>query len=116
MSILYAFIFSAIVCLIAEIMLNNTKLTPGHITTIFSVLGSVLAFFNIYGMFIKKCEMGAIVLISNFGNSLYNAGYDGFIKNGIIGLFSNMLSKSSLVISSTIIFSFFFVCMFRSKD
>lgn len=116
MSILYAFIFSAIVCLIAEIMLNHTKLTPGHITTIFSVLGSVLAFLNIYGIFIKKCEMGAIVLISNFGNSLYNAGYDGFIKNGIIGLFSNMLSKSSLVISSTIIFSFFFVCMFRSKD
>ncbi|MBR5662956.1 MAG: SpoVA/SpoVAEb family sporulation membrane protein [Bacilli bacterium] len=116
MSVLYAFIFSGTVCLLAEIILNHTKLTPGHITTLFSVFGSILAFFNIYDFFIKKCNMGAIVLISNFGNSLYNAGYDGFVKKGIIGLFSNMLTKSSLVITSTIIFSFFFVCLFRSKD
>lgn len=32
---LNAFIFSGIVCLIAELLLDNTKLTPGHITTIF---------------------------------------------------------------------------------
>lgn len=116
MSILYAFIFSGIVCLIAELVLNHTKLTPGHITTLFSVMGSVLAFFNMYKVFINKCEMGAIVLISNFGYSLYNAAYEGFLNNGIIGLFSNMLSKSSLVISSTIIFSFLFVCLFKPRD
>lgn len=116
MSILYAFLFSGIVCLSAELILNHTKLTPGHITTLFSILGAILAFFNVYNLFIKKCEMGAIILISNFGNSLYVAGYNGFIKNGVIGLFANMLSKSSLVITSTIIFSFFFVCLFKSKD
>lgn len=116
MSILYAFFFSGIVCLVAEVILNLTKLTPGHITTLFSVFGSVLAFFNIYNIFIKKFEMGAIVLISNFGNSLYSAGYEGYMKNGLIGLFSNMFSKSSLVISSTIIFSFILVCLFKAKD
>lgn len=116
MSILSAFIFSGIVCLLAELILNHTKLTPGHITSLFSVLGAVLAFLNIYKLFINKCQMGAIILISNFGNSLYEAAYSGFIKNGLIGLFSNMLSKSSLIITSTVIFSFFFVCLFKSKD
>ena len=116
MSVVYAFIFSATICLIAEIILNHIKLTPGHITTLFSILGAILAFFNIYDILIKKFNMGAIILISNFGNCLYKAGYEGFIKNGIIGLFSNMLTRSSLVIISTIIFSFFFICLFKSKD
>lgn len=116
MSLLYAFIFSGIVCLLSEIILSHTKLTPGHVTTLFSVMGAVLAFFNIYNLFINKCEMGAIVLISNFGNSLYEAGLSGYMKNGVIGIFSNMLNKSSLVITSTIIFSFIFVCLFKSKD
>lgn len=116
MSILYAFFFCGLVCLLSEILLNHTKLTPGHITSLFSVIGSFLAFFNIYNFFIKKCEMGAIILISNFGNSLYSAALEGYMKNGFLGIFSNMLSKSSLVLTSTIIFSFFFVCLFKSRD
>lgn len=116
MTILCSFIISGLFCLIAEIILNHTKLTPGHITSLFSVLGAFLSFFNIYDLLIKKSGMGAIMLISNFGNSLYKAGYNGFIKNGIIGLFSNMLSKSSLVITSTVIFSFIFVCIFKARD
>lgn len=116
MSLIYAFLFSGVVCLIGEIIVNHTKLTPGHVTSLFSLLGAVLAFFNLYDNLIKKCEMGAITLISNFGSSLYVAGLKGFKKNGIIGLFSNMLTKSSLVLTSTIIFSFIFVCIFRSKD
>ena len=115
-SLFYAFLFSGSICLIGEILLNHTKLTPGHITTLFSVIGSVLSFFNIYNKLIKRCEMGALVLISNFGNSLYNSALDGFYKNGFIGIFMNIFNKSSLVISSTIIFSFIFVCLFKPKD
>ena len=116
MSILYAFIFSGVVCLLAEIIINHTKLTPGHVTSMFSVIGAILAFFGVYKVLVKKCEMGAIMLISNFGNSLYVAGLKGFKSNGIIGLFQNMLTLSSLVLTSTIIFSFIFTCIFKSKD
>ena len=116
MSVIYSFIFSGIVCLIAEIIINHTKLTPGHVTSMFSVIGAILAFFGMYKVFVKKCEMGAIMLISNFGSSLYTAGLKGFKANGFIGLFQNMLSLSSLVLTSTIIFSFIFSCIFKSKD
>ena len=116
MSVLYSFIVCGIVCLIAEIIINHTKLTPGHVTSLFASIGALLSFFGIYQTLIKKANMGAIILISNFGNSLYLAGLKGFNENGIVGLFSNMLSKSSLVITSTIIFSFIFVSIFKSKD
>jgi len=116
MSLIYSFLVCGGVCLISEIILNHSKLTPGHVTSLFASFGALLAFFNLYNPLIKKANMGAIILISNFGNSLYEAGLKGFYKNGIIGLFQNIFCKSSLVISSTIIFSFIFVCIFKSKD
>ena len=43
-----AFIFAGFVCLLGQIILDNTKLTPGHVTTIFVVLGAFLDVFSIY--------------------------------------------------------------------
>ena len=43
-----AFIFSGLVCLLGQIILDNTKLTPGHITSIFVVVGTFLDVFDIY--------------------------------------------------------------------
>ena len=45
---LNSFIFCGLVCLIAQLILDNTKLTPGHITTIFVVVGAFLDVFGIY--------------------------------------------------------------------
>jgi len=116
MSILWSFIISGLFCLIAEIIINNTKLTPGHVTSLYAVFGAILAFFGIYQKLIKYANMGAIILISNFGSSLYIAGMKGFEKGGFFGLLKNMLSNSSFVICSTIILSFIFVCLFKAKD
>ena len=47
-----AFIFAGFVCLLGQIILDNTKLTPGHVTTIFVVLGAFLDVFSIYDKFV----------------------------------------------------------------
>ena len=47
MSIIYSFLFAGIICMIAQIILNFTKLTPGHVTSLFSVMGAVLSFLGI---------------------------------------------------------------------
>lgn len=116
MSLIYSFLFCGIVCLLSEVIINNTKLTPGHVTSLFSVIGALLAFFGIYKKIISTVKMGAIVLISNFGSSLYLSAIEGYQKAKIIGLLSNMLTKSSLILTSTIIFSFIFTCLFKPKD
>lgn len=41
---IYSFLFTGFVCLIGQLILDNTKLTPGHITSIFVVVGSALVF------------------------------------------------------------------------
>ena len=52
MTIIYSFIFCGFICLLGQIILDNTKLTPGHITTIFVVIGAFLDSFNIYDKFV----------------------------------------------------------------
>ena len=51
---LNAFIFAGIVCALAQVILDTTKLTPGHITVIFVVVG---AFFDVFkGFFFVFCQ------------------------------------------------------------
>ena len=47
---LNAFFIPAFVCMLGQIILDNTKLTAGHITSLFTVFGAILSFFDIYPM------------------------------------------------------------------
>ncbi len=116
MIFLNAFLLSGFICMIGQIILDNTKLTPGHVTSIFTVLGAVLSFFGIYQKLISFAGAGATVVISNFGHLLYQAGIEGFRQFGVLGFFSGLLVKSSAAIVSAIIFSFIFTLIFKPKD
>lgn len=111
-----AFIFAGLVCLICQIVLDNTKLTPGHITSSVTVIGALLSFFGIYDKIIAWAGSGATVLISNFGHMLYSAGLAGYEESGILGLFSQLLCSSGIAIVSVVVFSFVFTMIFKARD
>ena len=116
MNFVYAFMLAGIVCAIGEVLLSFTKMTPGHITSLFTVFGAVLSFFGIYEKLIEYCGAGATLLISNFGHSLYTASLEGYYESGILGIFSNMLSKSSLAIVGAIVIAFLISMVFKPKN
>ncbi len=116
MIFLFAFLVSGVVCMIGQLILDYTKLTPGHVTSLFTVLGVVLSFLKIYEKFVSFAGAGATVIISNFGHLLYQAGIEGFHANGILGLFSGLLAKSSVAIVGAVIFSFVLAMMFQPRD
>ena len=70
MIFLTSFLVSGLFCLVAQVILDNTKLTPGHITSMFTVLGAILSFLGIYPKLIEFAGAGATVQISNFGHLL----------------------------------------------
>jgi len=111
-----SFLFVGLFCMIASIIYDTTKLTPGHITSLFTVIGVFLGVFGIYDMLISKFGNGLNVSITGFGNNLINAAYEGFKKDGIIGIFSNMLAKSSTGIAGTVSLSFLLGMFFKPKD
>lgn len=116
MIFLNAFLLSGFICMCGQILLDNTKLTPGHVTSMFTVFGAILSFLGIYESFIKWGGAGATVVISNFGHLLYQAGIAGFQEFGILGFFSSLLTKSSAAIVSAVIFSFVLTLFFKPKD
>ena len=113
---LKAFIFCGIVCLIGQIILDNTKLTPGHITTMFVVIGAFLDIFNIYDKFVLWAGGGALVPITSFGHLLIHGAMDTVKNFGIVGLFMGMFNLTASGIVSAIVFSFILSLIFEPKD
>lgn len=116
MIFIYAFLLSGTICMIGQIILDNSKLTPGHITSMFTVLGAILSFLGIYDVLLQYCGGGATILITNFGHALYSGGLAGYHTNGILGIFSGILDKSSAAIVSSVVFSFIIIIFFKPKD
>ncbi len=111
-----AFLFSGLVCLICQVILDNTKLNSGHLTSSLTIIGAVLSYLGIYDKLIKVFGAGATVLISNFGHMLFSSGYAGYNESGILGIFSKMLSSSGIALVSVIVLSFVFTLIFKAKD
>lgn len=103
-----SFLFTGIICVIAQIIKDNTKLSSGHITSLFVVLGSVLSFFGIYDKLISYFGGGASVVIMSFGNALYKYG----LENGIL----YMLGGASVGIMSSILIAFIITMIFKVKN
>ncbi len=116
MYILYSFLFCGTICLIAELILDNTKLTPGHITSIFVITGAFLDTFGIYDFFIMKCGGGALVPITSFGHSLIHGALTKAETTGFVGLLMGMFDLTASGITSAIIFAFVFTLFFKPKD
>ena len=116
MKIIYSFLFCGIVCLIAQLILDNTKLTPGHITSMFVVIGSFLDVFNIYDKIVEVVGGGAMVPITSFGHQLIHGGLAKTVSVGPIGMIMGMFDLTASGISAAITFSFFFALIFSPKN
>ena len=113
---LNAFIFAGTVCLIGQVILDNTKLTAGHVTTLFVVLGAFLDTFSIYDKFVLWAGGGALVPITSFGHLLIHGALEKANEFGIIGLAMGMFDLTSSGIISAIVISFFLSLIFEAKD
>lgn len=111
-----SFIFCGLICLIAQIILDNTKLTPGHITSMFVVVGAFLDSFSLYDTIIKYVGGGALVPITSFGHSLIHGALAKANKYGLIGILMGMFDLTATGITAAIIFSFVFALLFKPKN
>ena len=111
----YSFLFAGFVCLIGQIILDNTKLSAGHITSIFVVIGAFLDSFSLYDLIIKYVGGGALVPITSFGHSLVHGALAKSSSMGLIGILTGMFDLTAAGITSAIIFSFIFALIFKPK-
>lgn len=111
-----SFLFCGAVCLIGQLILDNTKLTAGHITSMFVVVGAALDTFSIYDKIVAYVGGGALVPITSFGHSLIHGALAATKEFGIIGLLTGMFDLTAAGITSAIIFTFIMALFFKPKN
>ena len=111
-----SFIFCGLICLIGQIILDNTKLTTGHITSMFVVIGAALDTFNIYDMIIARVGAGAMIPITSFGHSLIHGALAEAEKSGIIGIMTGMFDLTATGITAAIVFTFVLTLIFKPQN
>lgn len=116
MSYLLSFIVCGSICLIGQIIYDNTKLTPGHITSLFVVTGAVLDTFGIYDKLLNISKVGASLPITSFGHSLMHAASETMYKEGILGVAAGLFNMTAVGITSAILFAFLVAITFKPKS
>lgn len=113
---LKAFLVGGLICLIGQCILDNTKYSPGHVLTGFTVAGGVLGGFGLYDRLIEFAGAGATMPISSFGNALVKGALMEAKTTGIMGVLTGMFELTSTGIAAAIIFAFFTAMVFNPKS
>ena len=116
MTYVYGFLFCGSICLLGQIIYDNTKLTAGHITSLFVVLGAILDVFGLYDKIIELAGAGAMLPITSFGHSLIHGALMKAQEIGWLGIALGMFDLTAAGITSAVIFAFFFALISRPKS
>ena len=112
---IYAFLFCGFLCMVSQLILDNTKLTPGHVTSLFVIIGAFLDVAGIYDRIVLYCGAGAIVPITSFGHLLIHGAMDVASENGIMGLALGIFDLTSVGISIAVVSAFFLALIFKPR-
>ncbi len=103
MSLLKAFIAGGAICLIGQILIDNTMLTPGRILVAFVVSGVLLTAVGLYEPFEEWAQAGATVPLTGFGFAMAKGIEKAIEEQGAMGILTGALSASSGGVTAAIL-------------
>ena len=106
MQILRAFIVGGLICVIGQILIDKTKLTPARILVIFVTTGAILGGLGIYKYLVDFAGAGATVPLTGFGYNLSKGAIEAVKENGIIGTFTGGVKASAGGIAAAVFFGY----------
>ena len=100
------FITGGLICVIGQILIDKTKLTPARILVIFVTTGTILDGLGIYKYLVDFAGAGATVPLTGFGYNLAKGAIKGVQEYGLIGAFTGGVTASAGGISAAIFFGY----------
>ena len=116
MEYIKAFICGGILCLIGQILIDKTKLTPARILVSYVVIGVLLSGIGVYQYLVDQFGAGATVPLTGFGHLLAKGVRQAIEKDGFIGIFSGGLTASAGGITAAILAALIVSLFFKAKD
>lgn len=106
MILLKCFVTGGIICIIGQILIDKTKLTPAKILVIYVTLGAVLGGLGIYKYLVDFAGAGATVPLTGFGYNLAKGAIEGVQQNGLVGAFIGGVKASAGGIAAAVFFGY----------
>lgn len=116
MDYFYAFIIGGVICVIGQILMDATKLTPPRILVIFVVAGAILTGLGLYQPIVDLAKNGATVPLPGFGYSLAKGAMEGAAKDGFMGAISGGIKNTAAGITAAVVFGYFIALVFSPKS
>lgn len=116
MDYLWAFIVGGAICVVGQVLIDLTKLTPARILTSFVVAGVILSAFGLYGSLAEFAGAGATVPIMGFGHLLFEGVKDAVADKGFTGVITGGITAAAGGIAMSLIMGLLVAVLFRAKD
>ena len=116
MDYLKAFIIGGLLCMMGQILIDKTKLTPARILVSYVVIGVLLGAIGFYGKLVDFAGAGASVPLTGFGNTLAKGVREAVNENGFLGIFIGGLRASAGGITAAIVSGLLASLVFKAKD
>ncbi|MBR4072358.1 MAG: stage V sporulation protein AE [Clostridia bacterium] len=111
-----AFAVGGFICLIGQVLIDFTRLTPARILVGYVVSGVFLTAIGVYEPLVKFAEAGATVPLTGFGYSLATGVKEAINQYGLIGVLSGGLTATAAGITAAIFFGWLMSLFFKSGD
>lgn len=112
---LSCFVIGGAFCVIGQLLLSLTRLTPGRILVIFVTAGVILTAFGLYEPLVQLAGAGATVPLTGFGYALCNGVIDGVMEKGVLGAFTGGISGTAGGVAAAIFFGYLCAVIFTPK-
>lgn len=116
MDYLKAFIVGGILCVIGQILIDKTKLTPARILVSYVVAGVILGGIGLYKPLADFAGAGATVPLTGFGYTLAKGVKEAISEDGVIGIFTGGLKATAGGITAAIVAGLLVSLIFKAKD
>lgn len=113
---LKAFAIGGGFCVIAQILIDKTKLTPARILSLYVVAGVILGAVGVYEPLLEWAGAGASIPLTGFGNILAKGVRKAVDEKGLIGVFTGGLTASAAGICAALLFGLIFSLLFRARE
>ena len=113
---LKAFCVGGLLCLIGQILIDKTKLTPARILTGYVVAGVVLGALGLYQPVADFAGAGAIVPLTGFGNLIANGVRKAVAEKGLVGAFTGGIGAAAGGICAAVFFALLAAIVFKARE
>ena len=115
MDYLKAFLCGGLLCVIGQILIDKTKLTPARILVAYVTAGVLLSGLGLYQPLADWAGAGATVPLTGFGHLLAKGVKKAVATDGILGALTGGLTSSAGGVTAAIFFGFLVALLFKPK-